>query len=160
MPPKKVTVPRQTCFSTVQDKLVQGTVPCAALCWLNAQCAFIIFAVECIGLFFYLLTLEFGEKLSPCCCIHSWGSILQKWAVCQNAAFSITKESFLSCAEAVDGREELVLCNSGLMAWNFTSMQESLSCLGRGNEPPWMQWETNQHYGWWSAFPIGAFAVR
>lgn len=65
MPPKNVTIPRQTCFSTAQDKLVQGSVPCAALCWLNAQCAFIIFAVECIGLFFYLLTLESGENCLP-----------------------------------------------------------------------------------------------
>jgi len=65
MPSKKVTVPRQTYFSTVQDKLVQGSMPCAALCWLNARCAFIIFAVECIGLFFYLLMLESGENCIP-----------------------------------------------------------------------------------------------
>lgn len=45
LPPKKSSVPDQTCFSTVNDKPVQGSVPCAALCWLNAKQISIVFPV-------------------------------------------------------------------------------------------------------------------
>lgn len=43
--PKKESVPDQTCFSTINDKLVQGSVPCGVLCWLNAKHILIVLGV-------------------------------------------------------------------------------------------------------------------
>lgn len=94
LPPKKERIPGQTCFTTINDKLVQGSVPWAALSWLNAKHILIVFPVWCIYLFRSLVTLGAVETWLLTTVYNFLSLVFQEWAVPQGTPFSITQQNF------------------------------------------------------------------
>lgn len=121
---KRESVPGQTCFSIIDDKMVQGTVACVAL--LSSRQAHF----SCISSLVYLCMLQLSSigasgTLAPHHCVYSPSSVFQSVRTLLAQKLSKT----WSCVAAVGGRDEFVPCSPWLVAICIYRHARSVSAL-------------------------------